>query len=82
VKFRLLLPFLLLPALAQAQPLAAPMPIHGHPQLKAYTDASQFPTIAGHLNWAPGENPVQPAAMACSILSRDGWAIPRSATPI
>jgi hypothetical protein len=64
MKRLLILALLCVPALAQAQPLAVPMPIHGHPQLKAYTDASQFPTIAGHLNWAPGENPV---------LSRRRW---------
>ena len=43
-----------------AQPLAVPLKIHGHPQLAAYTDASQFPTVAGHLNWAPGEQAIAP----------------------
>jgi hypothetical protein len=60
MKLRLLLPVLCLaPTVALAQPLATPIPVH-HPQFVAYTDASQFPTIAGHLNWAPGENPVLP----------------------
>lgn len=44
-----------------AQPITPPIPIHGHPQLKEYSDQSQLPTIAGHMNWAPGENPPSPA---------------------
>jgi hypothetical protein len=43
---------------ANAQPISPPIPIHGHPQLAAYTDQSQLPTIAGHMNWGPGEHPV------------------------
>jgi hypothetical protein len=47
-------------ASASAQPISPPIPIHGHPQLKEYTDLSQLPTIAGHMNWGPGENPASP----------------------
>lgn len=49
-------------ASASAQPISPPIPIHGHPHLAAYTDQSQLPTIAGHMNWVPGENPVLPPA--------------------
>lgn len=40
-----------------ALPLSA-QPLHGHPQLAAYTDPSQYPTVSSQCHWAPGENPI------------------------
>jgi PASTA domain-containing protein len=35
---------------------------HGHPQVDIYPDdQSKWPSIGGHVNWAPGENPVRSA---------------------
>jgi len=53
--------FLTIAASVNAQPIVPPIAIHGHPQLKEYSDQGQLPTIAIHTNWAPGENPPAPA---------------------
>ena len=59
---------LLLVSPLYAQPISPPIPIHGHPQLKAYTDQSQLPTFAGHTNWGPGENPVASTTGSDGVL--------------